>query len=331
MATLVLLGLVGFGAQLINGSLGMGYGVSSTTLLLALGTTPALASATVNFSQVGSQLVSGVAHWRFGNVDWKVTRRVALPGAAGAFVGATFLSWLSTEAAAPMMSAILLGLGVYILVRFTLRGTPRGNLGKPLRSRFLAPLGFVGGFLNSSGGGGSGPVLTSALLASGRLEPRKVIGSISTAEFAIVVAGSAGFLLGLGLTGIRLPWVAVMLAGGVVAAPIAAWLARHVPARMLGSLVGGLVVVTNVRTLLAGGGMDVSLAGQIATFVALGAVWAGAIGWSARAHRADRRLATAGSPGSSGQQHGGTVDPVRGEVGEGVAGPVQPVRGGGDL
>lgn len=293
MATLVLLGLVGFGAQLINGSLGMGYGVSSTTFLLALGTTPALASATVNFSQVGSQLVAGVAHWRFGNVDWRVTWRVALPGAAGAFVGATFLSWLSTEVAAPMMSVILLGLGIYILVRFTLRGTPLGNLGKPLRSRFLAPLGLVGGFLNSTGGGGSGPVLTSALLASGRLEPRKVIGSISTAEFAIVVAGSAGFLVGLGLTGIRLPWVAVMLAGGVVAAPLAAWLARHVPPRMLGSLVGGLVVVTNARTLLAGG-LEVPVGMQIITFVALGAVWVAAVGWSARAHRADRRLAAAG-------------------------------------
>jgi hypothetical protein len=293
MATLVLLSLVGFGAQLINSSLGMGYGVSSTTFLLALGTTPALASATVNFSQVGSQLVSGVAHWRFGNVDWKVAWRIAVPGAVGAFVGATLLSWLSTDVAAPMMSGILLCLGTYILVRFTLRGTPRTHLGKPLRSRFLAPLGLVGGFLNSTGGGGWGPVGTSALLASGRLEPRKVIGSISAAEFAVVVAGSAGFLVGLGFAGINLPWVAVLLAGGVVAAPIAAWLARHVPPRMLGSLVGGLIVVTNVRTLLYGGGVAVPLAGQVATFAVLGLVWAGAVGWSARAHRADRRAAAA--------------------------------------
>jgi hypothetical protein len=290
MATLVLLSLVGFGAQLINSSLGMGYGVSSTTFLLALGTTPALASATVNFSQVGSQLVSGVAHWRFGNVDWRVVWRIGLPGAVGAFLGAAFLSWLSTEVAGPMMSGILLGLGIYILVRFTLRGTPRGSLGKPLRSRFLAPLGLVGGFLNSTGGGGWGPVGTSALLASGRLEPRKVIGSISAAEFAVVVAGSAGFVIGLGLAGINLPWVAVMLAGGVVAAPIAAWLARHIPPRMLGSLVGGLIVVTNVRTLLYGGDLTLPLAGQVATFALLGIVWAGAVGWSARAHRADRRV-----------------------------------------
>jgi hypothetical protein len=297
MPVLVLLGLVGFGAQLINSSLGMGYGVTSATFLLALGTSPALASATVNFSQVGSQLVSGIAHWRFGNVDWRIVWRVGLPGAAGAFAGATFLSWLSTEAARPLMSGILLGLGIYLLVRFTVRGTPAGRLGRPLRSRFLAPLGLVGGFLNSTGGGGSGPVVMSALLASGRIEPRKAIGSISAAEFAIVVAGSAGFLLGLGLAGVNLPWVAVMLAGGVVAAPPAAWLARHIPPRMLGSLVGGLIVTTNLRTLFHTGTVSVSPAGQVVTYAAVGLCWAAAIGWSARAHRVARRGAAV-APGT---------------------------------
>ena len=286
MPTLVLLALVGFGAQLINGSLGMGYGVTSATFLLALGTTPALASATVNFSQVGSQLVSGIAHWRFGNVDWRIVWRIGLPGAAGAFAGASFLSWLSTGIARPIMSGLLLALGIYILVRFTVWGTPRGKLGRPLRSRFLAPLGLVGGFLNSTGGGGWGPVGTTALLASGRLEPRKVIGSISAAEFAVVVAGSAGFLLGLGLAGVNLPWVAVLLAGGVVAAPVAAWLARHIPPRMLGSLVGGLIVATNLRTLFHTGMVSVPPAGQLVALAAVGLGWAAAIGWSARAHRA---------------------------------------------
>lgn len=285
MPELLLLGLVGLGAQLINSALGMGYGVSSTTFLLTLGTTPALAAATVTFSQVGSQLVSGVAHWRFGNLDWPVVWRIGLPGAAGAFAGATFLSWLATTQARPLMSAILLALGCYLLVRFTIRGTPRGKLGRPLRSRFLAPLGLLGGFLNSTGGGGWGPVGTTALLASGRLAPRKVIGSISAAEFAVVVAGSAGFMLGLGLGGINLSWVAVMLVGGVLAAPFAAWLARHIPARMLGSLTGGLIVTVNVRTLLYTGAVPMPVAGQVTTYLGLGLLWAGAIGWSARAHR----------------------------------------------
>jgi len=108
MRRLVLLALVGLGAQLVDGSLGMAYGVTSTTLLLAIGTNPAAASATVHLAEIGTTLVSGVSHWRFGNVDWKVVAKVGIPGAVGAFAGATFLSNLSTEVAAPVMSLILL-------------------------------------------------------------------------------------------------------------------------------------------------------------------------------------------------------------------------------
>ena len=122
MRTLILLALVGLGAQLVDGSLGMAYGVTSTTLLLAIGTNPAAASATVHLAEIGTTLVSGVSHWRFGNVDWKVVAKIGVPGAVGAFAGATFLSSLSTEVAAPVMSLILLALGLYVLVRFTLRG-----------------------------------------------------------------------------------------------------------------------------------------------------------------------------------------------------------------
>ena len=154
MRQLVLLALVGLGAQLVDGSLGMAYGVTSTTLLLAIGTNPAAASATVHLAEIGTTLVSGFSHWRFGNVDWKVVAKIGIPGAIGAFAGATFLSSLSTETAAPVMSLILLTLGVYILVRFTTFGLPRHNLGKPLRKRFLGPLGLVAGFVDSTGGGG---------------------------------------------------------------------------------------------------------------------------------------------------------------------------------
>ncbi|MDX2945866.1 MULTISPECIES: sulfite exporter TauE/SafE family protein [Streptomyces] len=110
MRTLVLLALAGLGAQLVDGSLGMAYGVTSTTLLLAMGTNPAAASATVHLAEIGTTLMSGASHWRFGNVDWKVVTRIGVPGAVGAFLGATVLSSLSTEVAAPMMSLILLGL-----------------------------------------------------------------------------------------------------------------------------------------------------------------------------------------------------------------------------
>ena len=253
MAALVMLGVVGFVAQLINTGLGMGYGVTSTTFLLLLGVSPAVASATVNFSQLGSQLVSGIAHWRLGNVDWPLVRRIGLPGAIGGFVGAVFLSRLSLELARPMVAGVLLTLGCYLLIRFTFFGTVRGSPGRPLRHRFLLPVGFVGGFLNSAGGAGWGPVGTTALLATGRVEPRKVIGSISAAEFVVVVAGSLGFVLGLGIGGVNVAWVAVMLVTGSIAAPCAAWLARRIPARLLGSLVGGLIVTVNTHSLVHSG------------------------------------------------------------------------------
>lgn len=291
MHILIVLGLVGFGAQLINSSLGMGYGVTSTSALLAVGTAPALASATVNLSQIGSQLVSGYAHWRFGNVDWDVVRRIALPGAAGAFVGALFLSWLSTEVAGRFMAVILLSLGGYILVRFTVWGVPRRRHGHRIRTGFLTPLGLVGGFMNSTGGGGWGPVGTTSLLATGRLTPRMVVGSISAAEFAVVTAGSAGFIVGLGLGGVNLHWVLVMLAGGIVAAPMAAWLTRHVPGRMLGSLIGGLIIVVNLRNLLYNEavGSPAALAPLVLAIAAL--AWFAAVAYSARAHiRASSRV-----------------------------------------
>src|ERR1700754_3475795 len=145
MRKLVLLALVGPGGQLVDGSLGMADGVTSTALLLPIGTNPAAASATVHLAEIGTTLASGLSHWRFGNVDWKVVAKIGIPGAVGAFAGATFLSSLSTETAAPVMSLILLALGAYILVRFTTFGLPKGNLHKPLRKRFLAPLGVVAG------------------------------------------------------------------------------------------------------------------------------------------------------------------------------------------
>lgn len=284
MGALLLLGLAGFGAQLINGSLGMGYGVTSTSMLLAIGVTPVLASATVNFSQVGSQFASGYAHWRFGNVDWWIVRRIALPGAVGAFFGALFLAWLTTEHARPLMALILLGLGCYIVLRFTLWGGARPSTGgPPMRTGALVPVGLIGGFLNSTGGGGWGPVGTSALLATGRIPPRMVIGSISAAEFAVVTAGSAGFLIGLGLGGINLSWVLAMLVGGLVAAPIAAWLAKHIPGRMLGTLAGGLIVVTNARSLMDGTLLSIDGRAQIVVYLAIVIVWAAAIVHSARA------------------------------------------------
>ncbi|MEU5700137.1 sulfite exporter TauE/SafE family protein [Streptomyces aurantiacus] len=288
MRTLVLLALAGLGAQLVDGSLGMAYGVTSTTLLLSMGTNPAAASATVHLAEIGTTLMSGASHWRFGNVDWKVVVRIGVPGAVGSFLGATVLSGLSTGTAEPVMSLILLGLGLYVMSRFTFRGLPKGNLGKPLRKRFLSPLGLVAGFLDATGGGGWGPVGTPALLAGGRLEPRKVIGSIDTSEFLVAVAASLGFLFSLDSQGLNWRWVAAFLVGGLVAAPLAAWLVRLLPPRVLGSAVGGVIVVTNVRTLLRSDWVAASDTVGVSVYVLVYALWAGALTYSIRAHRKER-------------------------------------------
>ncbi|HLS93760.1 MAG TPA: sulfite exporter TauE/SafE family protein [Microbacterium sp.] len=297
MKTLILLALVGFAAQLVDGSLGMAYGVTSTTLLLAIGTNPAAASATVHLAEIGTTLASGAAHWRFGNVDWRAVVRIGIPGAVGAFAGATFLSWLSTELAQPIMSSILLALGLFVLLRFTLQGVPR-RTHQPLRKRFLVPLGLVGGFMDATGGGGWGPVGTPALLASGRMEPRKVIGTIDTSEFLVAVAASLGFLFGLSGAGVDWGWALALLLGGLVAAPLAAWIVRFVPPRILGSLVGGLIVFTNVRTLLRSDWIQAPPAVLWAAYVVIAIVWVAAVAWSTKAHLQTRHLERAALPES---------------------------------
>lgn len=287
MRKLVLLAIVGLLAQLVDGSLGMAYGVTTTTLLLAIGTNPVAASATVHLAEIGTTLVSGASHWRFGNVDWPVVLKIGIPGAIGAFAGATFLSNLDTSTAKPVMSGILLALGLYVLLRFTFKGLRKDRIGTPLRKRFLAPLGLFGGFIDATGGGGWGPVGTPAILASGRLEPRKVIGSIDTSEFLISLAASIGFIAAIGSQGINFSWVAVLLLGGIIAAPIAAWLVRIIPPRVLGSLVGGVIVLTNAKTIIGSDGVSM---GSGATWVVYGLIltaWVSAVLYSFRAHRAE--------------------------------------------
>src|SRR6185312_15999413 len=208
----------------------------------------------------------------------------------------TVLSRLSTEIAAPVMSLILLALGLYLLSRFTLRGLDQRNLDKPLRSRFLAPLGLLAGFVDATGGGGWGPVGTPALLASGRMEPRKVIGSIDTSEFLVALASSLGFLFALGSQGVNLTWVLGLLVGGLVAAPIAAWLVRHIPPRMLGSLVGGMIVLTNTRTLLKSDWIDAADPVRYSVYAVLYAVWALAVVHSFRQYRKERALEPVAEP-----------------------------------
>lgn len=250
MPQIVLIAIAGFAAQLVDGALGMAYGATSASLLLAIGTSPVLASATVHLSEVGTTLVSGAAHARFGNVDWRIVLPLALPGAAAAFAGAVVLTAIPGDVAKPYVAAFLLLLGAYVFIRFAIGvGARRAARPGRVRRRWLAPLGAVAGFLDAIGGGGWGPVTTSTLVASEKMEPRRVIGSVDTAEFLVAVAASAGFLVGLGSQAIHWAWVAALLAGGIVAAPMAAWLVRSLTPRLLGTGVGVILVVTNGNTL----------------------------------------------------------------------------------
>jgi uncharacterized membrane protein YfcA len=294
MRKLIVLGFVGLLAQLIDGSLGMAYGVTSSTLLLAAGLAPASASAAVHFSEIGTSLVSGFSHHRLGNVDWRTVSILAVPGFVGAFAGATFLAGLDGDVAKPWVAGILLTLGIYVIWRFLVLGGRRPTFKSRPSAGMLAPMGLVGGALDAIGGGGWGPVGTTTLLSSGRLEPRKVVGSIDTSEFVVAVGGSLGFLLALASEDIPWSYALALLAGGVVAAPVAAWLVKKLAARVLGVAAGGLIVLTNSKTIAetlgAGTGTVIAVAAVLAV------LWVTGIVWAVRQERLARALERAAEP-----------------------------------
>ena len=289
MRNLIVLGIVGLIAQLVDGSLGMAYGVTSTTLLLAIaGLTPALASTAVHISEVGTTLASGVSHWRFGNVDWSKVGWLAVPGGIGAFFGAVVLSSvISAEAAEPIVAIFLFLLGAYVLARFAFNRNTNVVENLPIPRAFLSPLGLVAGFLDAVGGGGWGPISTPTLLSSGRMEPRKVVGTVDTSEFVVAVCASIGFLISLSFA--QVPWgvVGAILVGGLVAAPIAAWIVRHLNARVLGTAVGGFILLVNANTFLEAIGFNPEL--NIIVYVAILAVWITALYFAIAAIRRERK------------------------------------------
>ncbi len=288
MRTLLLFGLAGFLAQLVDGSLGMAFGVTATTTLVAVGTTPAVASAAVHLAEVGTALASGAAHWRFRNIDWPTVATLAAPGALGAVLGAYVLTSLPMEFAEVWITAVLLLLGLYVLIRFAFwRLGARVTKRRPA-VRFLAPLGLVAGFVDASGGGGWGPVATTSLLSSGRLEPRKVVGSVDTSEFIVALAAGFGFLLSLSQEDeLNYTVVAGLMLGGVVAAPLAAWLVRRLPPRVLGAAAGGLIVFTNARSLLDSAGASTGV--TTVALTAVGVLWAVGLVAAIQSVREERR------------------------------------------
>ena len=286
MRSLIIFALVGIGAQLVDGALGMAFGVTASTLLVLTGVASAQASAAVHLAEVGTTFASGLSHWKFKNIDWSIVAKLGVPGAIGAFLGATVLSSLSTEDAAPLMAAILLGIGVYVLVRFSL-GRPPGlnKTHTPHTAKFLAPLGVFGGFIDASGGGGWGPVTTSTLLSQGKTAPRTIIGSVSASEFLVAISASIGFAIGLREEFLdNLPIVAGLAIGGVIAAPFAAWLVTKVSPALLGTAVGGVIVLTNSQKLVKYFG--ITGAWSTVIYATIVVAWAGLVFYAWRSSKA---------------------------------------------
>jgi uncharacterized protein len=235
--------LVGFCAQMIDGALGMAYGVSSNTFLLSLGVPPVIASASVHAAEMFTTLVSGLSHLKFGNVDKSLVMRLLIPGIIGGVTGAYILTRVDGEVIKPYISAYLLIMGIVIIVK-----SNQKTIEKHFRTRFIIPLGLAGGFFDSIGGGGWGPIVTTTLLANGH-HPRKCIGSVNFAEFFVTVSESITFFLTLGLLK---NWmnIAGLILGGVVAAPFAAMLTSKLPTRWIMIGVGILIVILSIRTLV---------------------------------------------------------------------------------
>ena len=225
---------IGFFAQLVDGALGMAFGVISTTAMLSLGLSPAHASAMVHTAEVFTTGASAVSHAIHNNINRRLVIELAVEGSVGAIIGAYVLSNIDGQAMRPFVAAYLLVLGLSILLR-AFHAPPETDT----PPSFAAPLGIVGGFLDAIGGGGWGATVTSTLLGSGHA-PRMVIGSVNTAEFFVTVAAATTFFIQLGLVPIQA--LVGLTIGGVLAAPLGAYLARYVPARPLMAAVGLLVV-----------------------------------------------------------------------------------------
>lgn len=233
--------LIGFAAQLVDGALGMAYGITASSLLLGMGVAPAVTSATVHAAECFTTGASAASHHAFGNIDKKLFRRLLLPAIAGAALGAWLLSRIDGDAVKPWISAYLLLMGVLILAKALRPARPRGA-----EIRHTAPLGFFGALVDAMGGGGWGPIVASNLLARGNAF-NLTVGTVNAVEFFVTLTASLMFFLSLGLG----HWdiVLALAIGGVAAAPLGAWLVRRVPQKPLLLLVGLLVVVLSLRTL----------------------------------------------------------------------------------
>jgi uncharacterized membrane protein YfcA len=237
----LLLFAIGFVAQLIDGALGMAYGVLTNTAMLAIGLPPAQASALVHTAEIFTTGASAASHIYHRNTDWRLVLRLGIPGVLGAILGAWILSNIDTSNARRFVYAYLLVMGGYILWKSMRIGQMRER-----PAGWAGPLGFAAGFLDASGGGGWGPLTTSTLIGSGH-SPRQSVGSVNTTEFFVTVAAATTFFLELGAA----PWehLVPLILGGLLAAPFGGWAVKRIPARALMTAVGILIVTISVFQL----------------------------------------------------------------------------------
>jgi uncharacterized membrane protein YfcA len=237
---LLLLG-IGFLAQMVDGALGMAFGVVSTSAMLAIGLPPAQASALVHTAEVFTTGASAASHIYHRNVDWRLVRKLGFAGVLGAILGAWILSNVDAGFMRPFVNGYLLLMGIYILFKAfrisPMRDAPAG---------WIAPVGFAAGFLDASGGGGWGPVSTSTLVGSGHA-PRQTVGSVNATEFFVTVAAATTFFIELGAA--PLQNLVPLVIGGVVAAPFGGWAVKHIPARALMIAVGLLILALSLWQL----------------------------------------------------------------------------------
>ncbi|MBY0354310.1 MAG: sulfite exporter TauE/SafE family protein [Rickettsiales bacterium] len=233
---------IGFAAQLVDGAIGMAYGLSATSIMLSMGTPMSVASASVHAAEVFTTGISGFAHWRLKNVDLALFKRLVIPGMVGGGVGAYVLSSVSGEAIRPFVSMYLLGMALLIFYKAIRLTAPAG-----VPQRHVRALGLVGGFLDAVGGGGWGPMVTSTLVGRGA-EPRLAIGSVNLAEFFVTLTISATFVATIGLQ--LWPIISGMVVGGVLAAPLAAYVTRFLPAKWTMMLVALVIMGLSLRDLM---------------------------------------------------------------------------------
>lgn len=228
--------IIGFAAQIVDGALGMAFGVISNTLLITLGVPPAVATASVHTVEVFTTGASGLSHIFHKNVDWRMLWRLVIPGVIGSVLGAGLIVSINASAAKPIVMGYLAIMGIYLVWR-GLNHKPQEK-----QAKTVAPLGLVGGFLDAAGGGGWGPVVTGNLLVQG-VSPRKVIGTVNTAEFIVTVTAATTFIAALGLQTFTIATTGILI-GGLIAAPMGAVLAKRIDTHRLLIMVGILMTIT---------------------------------------------------------------------------------------